>query len=160
MLKMANKYCHSIIQCQSIVKTYLAIRHARLACISQYWDKCIPLWWADRNQISQKDKKDKKKTKPTVMIQIKEYTILFLTLRSIKAEMIQHDYTTRRLEFQKVFRIKRESREHKIRYKYKESEMPKYKFLISSDEMVKLIESGFMEQLQLAASNKTEYASV
>jgi hypothetical protein len=75
LMSSVQSYRNAVIECQKIARSYLAVRNARTLCLSRYWDKIIPIWWAARKKDSKKKERTKSlslATKQNIMIQIKE----------------------------------------------------------------------------------------
>jgi hypothetical protein len=72
LMTSVKTYRYSVMECQSIARSFLAIRSARILCLSRYWDSLATEWWVGRQKATKKKEKKASQQPPTVMIKIKE----------------------------------------------------------------------------------------
>jgi hypothetical protein len=145
-----------VIQCQTFANQFCATRNARIYCISVWFDKCVPLWWAFRNSSAKSKKKEKNlkepDPEPPLMIQIKD---------SIKFALIKADYSNRRLQYRKQMKEYQIDHDTRVLIGNGADELPRprWTMLLETGDMIKLIERGFKVQLSEQVSHQDRRVS-
>lgn len=169
-MKIVKKYRYSVVRCQNIARNWLEIRKMRILCISKFWDKCTPAWWAQRKQHGQRvheliaagtaaakkgEKQQPKQKAPPPKPKVPQNIApaVFVKISDpIKEKVIREDYAARRILYRN--QVREYNKLVDQRHQLIEGDgrpppgSPIWNMFVSQEEMMRLIEKGFAIQHQ------------